>query len=411
MSELAVEADPTGVGLDPDRLTRIDRHFAGYVEDGRLAGWSLLVSRRGRVAHLATCGRRDTEAGLPVEPDTLWRIFSMTKPIVSVAAMALYEQAAFSLTDEVSRFIPSFGQMRVWHSGSRDAPRTVPATEPVRIWHLLSHTAGLTYGFMHEHPVDALYRAAGSELVQPPHLDLAGLCDLWAAQPLLFQPGTQWAYSVATDVLGRVLEVATGDPLDRVLADLVLDPLGMTETRWWVDEPDTHRLAALYAAEPGTGRAVRYDTVGDLARKPPTHLSGGGGLVSTLADYHRFTQALLHGGELDGTRLVSPRTLAYMTRNHLPGGRDLASYGRGQWADETNRGVGFGLGFAVVDDPLPARTVTSPGEFSWGGVASTCFWVDPVEQLTCVFMTQLAPSRTHPIRPQLRQLVNQAIVS
>jgi CubicO group peptidase (beta-lactamase class C family) len=411
MSGLAVEAEPVEVGLDAGRLARLDRHFRAYVEDGRLAGWSVLVSRHGRIAHLARFGQRDAEAGLPVELDTLWRIYSMTKPVVSVAAMSLYEEGAFALTDEVSRFIPAFADMRVWQGGTPVAPRTVPAAEPVRIWHLLSHTAGLTYGFMNEHPVDAMYRAAGSDLMQPAGLDLAGLCDLWAAQPLLFEPGTEWAYSVATDVLGRVLEVAAGTSLDRVLADRVLDPLGMAETRWWVEGADADRLAALYVPAPRTLRATRHDQVGQYAHKPPTHWSGGGGLISTLADYHRFTQALLRGGDLRGVRLLSPRTLALMTRNHLPGGRDLASYGRGQWADVAYRGVGFGLGFAVVTDALPSRSLSSAGEYSWGGVASTVFWVDPVEQITCVFMTQLLPSRTHPIRPQLRQLVNQSIVS
>jgi len=410
MGELAVEVEPAEVGLDAGRLARLDRHFAAYVDDGRLVGWSVLVSRRGKVAHLATYGRRDAEAGLRVEPDTLWRIYSMTKPVVSVAAMSLYEEGAFLLTDEVSRYIPAFAEMRVWQGGTPALPRTVPATEPVRIWHLLSHTAGLTYGFMNEHPVDAMYRAAGSDLIQPAELDLAGLCDLWAAQPLLFQPGTQWAYSVCTDVLGRVLEVVTGASLDRVLADRVLDPLGMADTRWWAEGADGDRLAALYTPAPGTLRAVRFDQIGDHARKPPTHWSGGGGLISTLADYHRFTQALLRGGELDGVRVLGPRSLALMTRNHLPDGRDLPSFGRGQWADPVYAGVGFGLGFAVVDDPLPGRSISSAGEYSWGGVASTAFWVDPAEEITCVFMTQLLPSRTHPIRPQLRQLVNQAIV-
>jgi CubicO group peptidase (beta-lactamase class C family) len=411
MGELEVEVEAAEVGMDTGRLARLDRHFSAYVEDGRLAGWSLLVSRRGKVVHLATCGRRDAEAGLPVRLDTLWRVYSMTKPVVSVAAMALVEEGALSLNDEVAEFIPAFADLRIWQGGTPLAPRTVPATEPVRIWHLLSHTAGLTYGFMNEHPVDAMYRAAGSDLLQPAGMDLAGLCELWAGQPLLFGPGEQWAYSVATDVLGRVLEVATGTSLDRVLAALVLDPLGMDQTRWWVEGADADRLAALYAPAPDTLRATRYDQVGEHARKPPAFFSGGGGLICTLGDYHRFTQALVRGGELHGTRLLGPRTLALMARNHLPAGRDLASYGRGQWAEPIYRGVGFGLGFAVVEDPVLGHGLASAGEYSWGGVASTAFWVDPAEQVTCVFMTQLLPSRTHPIRPQLRQLVNQAIVS
>ena len=210
MTELKAEVDPGEVGFDPERLQRIDRHFARYVEDGRLPGWLITVSRRGRLAHVSACGSRDMEAGLPVETDTRWRIYSMTKPITSVAAMMLYEEGALELTDPVSRFIPSFADVRVYAGGSDLRQVTVPATEPVRIWHLLTHTAGLTYGFHRVHPVDALHRGAGFEWSYPPGCDLAQACDIWAGLPLLFQPGTEWNYSVATDVLGRVVEVASG---------------------------------------------------------------------------------------------------------------------------------------------------------------------------------------------------------
>jgi CubicO group peptidase (beta-lactamase class C family) len=410
MSKLAVEVEPAEVGLADDRLTRIDRHFGRYVDDGRLRGWSVLVSRRGRIAHLGTYGMADAEAGRPVELDTLWRIFSMTKPITAVAAMSLYEEGAISLSDEVSRYIPSFADVRVWAGGSTTAPRTVPAVEPVRVWHLLSHTSGLTYGFMNQHPVDALYRAAGSDLAQPPDLNLAQLCDLWAAQPLLFQPGTEWAYSVSSDVLGRVVEVAAGKELDQVFTERIFEPLGMTETTWWVEEPEAGRLAALYAPVPKVGGTMRLGGLGDATLRRPGHWNGGGGLVSTLADYHRFTQMLLRGGELDGARILSPRTLAYMARNHIPGGRDVAAFGRGQFGEAQYQGMGYGLGFGVVADPVALKVPASPGEFNWGGAASTSFWVDPVEEITCVFMTQLLPSSTYPIRPQLRQLIMQSIV-
>src|SRR6476660_9878104 len=214
MAELKTEVDAAEAGFAPERLARIDRHFAGYVDDGRLPGWSLLVSRDGRIVHLATCGRRDEEAGLPVELDTLWRIYSMTKPITSVAAMMLYEEGAFGLKDPVSSLIPAFADMRVYKSGSALAPVTEPALGPVRIWHLLTHTAGLTYGFHHAHPVDAMYRAAGYEWGMPAGVDLEAACEAWASFPLLFQPGAEWNYSVASDVLGRVVEVASGQSLD-----------------------------------------------------------------------------------------------------------------------------------------------------------------------------------------------------
>lgn len=405
-----VEIDPAEVGVDPHRLARIDSHFARYVDDGRLAGWQVVLARHGHVVHSSVYGQRDLEAGLPVEQDTLWRIYSMTKPITSVAALSLLEEGAFELNDPVSRWIPAFADMRVWAGGTPQKPRTVPATEPVRMWHLLSHTSGLTYGFMNAHPVDALYRERGFDFGTAHGLDLAACSDAWAGLPLLFQPGAQWSYSVATDVLGRVLEVVTGQPLDAVLSERVLDPLGMSDTRWWVEHADAKRLAALYTPHPQTGAAVRLDSVGHAALRPPAMLSGGGGLVSTAADYLRFTELLRRGGELDGVRVLGPRTLAYATRNHLPGNTDLAAYGSGQFSEVAYAGVGFGLGFAVTTDPVRSKTVSSVGEFTWGGAASTAFLVDPVEDMVALLFTQLLPSSTHPVRTQLRTLVHQALV-
>jgi CubicO group peptidase (beta-lactamase class C family) len=414
VSELTVEVDTAEVGLDSERLKRIDAHFAGYVADGRLAGWLLTVRRHGRLAHVARAGSRDLEAGLPVTDDTVWRIYSMTKPITSVAAMILYEEGKLALTDPVSAFIPSFGDVRVYDGGSDLRQVTVPAIEPVRIWHLLTHTAGLTYGFHRVHPVDAAYRAAGFEWGTPAGVDLAQACDTWAGLPLLFQPGTEWNYSVATDVLGRVIEVASGQRLDEFLAARVLGPLGMSQTAFWAGPEAAPRLAALYT-QGRDGAATRLDALGQGALSEPRILGGGGGLVSTAADYDRFTQMLLHradspAGELDGVRLLSPRTVGYMTRNHLPGGLDLQAFGRPLYAESPFRGVGFGLGFAVVIDPLPGQVVCSAGEISWGGAASTTFWVDQDADLTVSFFTQLLPSSTYPVRPQLRQLVYQALV-
>jgi len=413
VSELTVEVDAAEVGLDSERLKRIDAHFAGYVADGRLPGWLLTVRRRGRLAHVARCGSRDLEAGLPVTDDTVWRIYSMTKPVTSVAAMMLYEEGRLALTDPVSAFIPAFADVRVYAGGSDLRQVTVPAVEPVRIWHLLTHTAGLTYGFQRVHPVDAMYRAAGFEWGTPRGTDLAQACDLWAAFPLLFQPGAEWNYSVATDVLGRVVEVASGQRLDEFFADRIFGPLGMTGTAFWAGPAARPRLAALYNSGPD-GKAARLDAMGRWALKEPRMLSGGGGLVSTAADYDRFTQMLLHrpgspAGELDGVRLLSPRTVGYMGRNHLPGGVDLETFGRPLFAEAPFRGVGFGLGFAVLIDPVPGKVVGSAGELSWGGAASTSFWVDREADLTVSFFTQLLPSSTYPIRPQLRQLVYQAL--
>jgi CubicO group peptidase (beta-lactamase class C family) len=413
MSGLTAEVDPAQVGLDAERLDRLDRHFARYVDDGRLPGWLLTVTRHGRVAYVAARGARDLEAGLPVETDTLWRIYSMTKPVTSVAAMMLYEEGAFQLTDPVSAFIPSFDDVRVFAGGSDLKMMTVPATEPVRIWHLLTHTSGLTYGFLRSHPVDARYRANGFEWGHPRGLDLAGCCEAWAAMPLLFQPGTEWNYSVATDVLGRVVEVASGQSLDDFMASRIFGPLKMAETGFCVGEQDRGRLAALYTAAKD-GKAARLDALAGVSHGRPVFLSGGAGLISTAADYHRFTQMLLGRpqsppGELDGTRLLGPRTVAYMTRNHLPGGADLETFGRPLFAEAPLRGTGFGLGFAVVLDAAAGKNLTTAGEYSWGGAASTAFWVDPAQELTASFFTQLLPSSAHPIRSQLRQLVYQAL--
>jgi CubicO group peptidase (beta-lactamase class C family) len=402
--------DPASVGFDENRLARIDEHLRAYVDDGRLPGWQVLVSRGGKVVHLSSYGQRDKEAGLPVEPDTIFRIYSMTKPITSVAAMMLFEEGAFELMTPVSRFIPSFAEARVYLRGNAAKPLTAPVAEPVRIWHLLTHTAGLTYGFHHAHAVDEAYRAAGYEWSWPEGADLATACDTWARLPLAFEPGTEWNYSVATDVLGRVVEVASGQPLDAFFADRILGPLGMVDTHFWVPEADRQRLAALYAMGPGIPAPIRYDLMGDVALNPPSMLSGGGGLVSTTADYHRFTQLLLGRGELDGTRLLAPRTFDLMTQNHLPGGLDLEAIGRPLFAETTYNGVGFGLGFSVLLDPVAAKTLGNRGEFAWGGAASTAFWVDPVDEVVAIFMTQLLPSSTYPIRSELRQLVYQALL-
>jgi CubicO group peptidase (beta-lactamase class C family) len=396
-------------GFDAARLERIGAHLDRYVEAGRLPGWLVRIARDGELVHQAAGGLRDVEAGLPVEEDTLWRIYSMTKPLTSVAAMALYEEGHFELKDPVARFLPEFAQPQVYAGGAMAKVVTQPAIEPLRMWHLLTHTSGLTYGFHHAHPVDALYREAGHEWGTPPGADLAECCRQWASLPLLFQPGSEWNYGVSTDVLGRVVEVISGQALDEFLAARVLGPLGMSETGFHAAEADHGRLAALYVPHPETGRATR-SPASDAAKRPPDCLSGGGGLVSSAGDYARFTRMLLRGGELDGVRVLGPRTLRLMTSNQLPGGADLEQYGRPLFSETTFDGVGFGLGFSVVEDPVAARYPASRGEFAWGGAASTAFWVDPAERLEVLFFTQLLPSSTYPLRSQLHQLVHQALI-
>jgi CubicO group peptidase (beta-lactamase class C family) len=271
-------------------------------------------------------------------------------------------------------------------------------------------TVLLTYGFVASHPVDELYRRAGFEWGSPEGADLAAVCDHLAALPLLFQPGTEWAYSHATDVLGRVVEVASGMTLDQFFAERIFGPLGMVDTAFSVPEAEQGRLAALYTPDPATGRARRLDAMGDRALAPPAYLSGGGGLMTTAADYHRFAQMLCGGGELDGVRLLGSRSVRYMASNHLPNGADLTAFGRPLFSETAFDGVGFGLGVSVTVDPVKAKVPGSRGEFGWGGAASTAFWVDPVEDMTALFLTQLLPSSTHPLRSQMKLLVHQALV-
>jgi CubicO group peptidase (beta-lactamase class C family) len=412
MGELQVEVEPAQVGLDAVRLARLDQHFHRYVQDERLPGWLLVVSRQGQVAYVSTDGWRDRERSLPVEVDTVWRLASMTKPITSVAAMMLYEEGAFELKDPVHRWLPEFRDMRVFRGGFGPRIETRPAVEPIRVWHLLTHTAGLTYGFHYAHPVDALYRAAGFEWGSPPSLDLAACCERWADIPLLFEPGTEWNYSVATDVLGRLVEVRSGQPLDEFFRTRIFDPLGMTETGFWAaKESAAARLAAAYMVNPEGAQAPAVPFDGSASLRPPAMWSGGGGLVGTAADYLRFALMMRGGGRHEGVRLLSPGTVAYMTANHLPGGTDLEHFGRRLFAETTFDGVGFGLGFSVVTDPVAGKVLCGRGEFGWGGAFSTAFWVAPEEDLVVLFFTQLLPSSTHPIRSQLKQLVYQAVVS
>jgi CubicO group peptidase (beta-lactamase class C family) len=324
--------------------------------------------------------------------------------------MMLYEEGAFDLYDPVSSIIPAFADTLVWAGGNRDAPVLEPQRTQMAMWNLFTHTSGLTYGFAMDHPVDALYRRAGYGLVAPSGQTLKDACEVFARFPLVFQPGTAWNYSVSTDVLGRIVEVLSGKSLDVFFRERIFEPLGMVDTGFNVAESEAARLAQLYIPRGPTKKAALLPTAPTAATTPPTFLSGGGGLFGTAGDYHRFTQMLLAGGQLEDNRLLGPRTLKLMTTNHLPGGADLQSFGRRSLPDLLQPGNGFGLGFAVVIDPVAAKIPSSLGTYSWGGAASTFFYVDPVDEMTMVFLTQLLPSSTHPLRRQIRQLVSQAII-
>lgn len=409
MAALEQDATPESVGMSSERLARLDHHFQRYIDDGRLPGWHIAVARRGKVVHSTVAGQRDIANGLPVETDTIWRIFSMTKPITAVLALQLWEEGLFELNDPVHQYIPSFKNTKVWRAGSVNAPVLEPVTETMRLWQLFAHTSGLTYGFMYGHPVDHLYRNAGFEWGTPGD-NLEDMCNHLAALPLLFQPGTEWNYSMGLDVLGRVLEVISGQPLDELMRTRLLEPLGMHETTWHVPEANHSRVGVLYTAHPVDRTAMPLPGLGDAGLQPPKVFGGGGGLQSTAYDYHRFTQMLANGGELDGVRILSPRTVKYMASNHLPNNADLTAFGRPLFAETTFDGVGFGLGVSVTIDPVKGRVPGNAGEFAWGGAASTAFWVDPVDDLTVSFFTQLLPSSVHPIRSQLKQLVYQAML-
>jgi CubicO group peptidase (beta-lactamase class C family) len=386
---LAAEVAPEEVGLDPGRLARLDAYLDGFVANGRHQGSLLAITRGGRIAHVSHRGRRDAEAGLPVEPDTIWRIYSMTKPITSVAAMLLFEEGAFSLFDPVAKFIPSFEDLRVYRHGMAAAPVTARAAQPMLVWHLLTHTSGLTYGFQQANAVDEAYRAAGFFLDPPPEHDLASACDVWAGLPLLFEPGAEWNYSVSTDVLGRIVEVISGQSLDEFFAERIFAPLGMTDTGFSVSDAHRPRMTALYAHDPASDTAVPYPGVDPISAEPPKLLAGGHGLASTAADYHRFTQMLLRRGELDGVRLLAPRTVDLMTANHLPGNATLTEFGRPLLDLVCNEGYGFGLGLSPLVDPIAAKTLSVAGEYRWEGAAGTAFWVDPAADMTVLFFTQV----------------------
>lgn len=407
MPPLRQEVDARAAGLDPEALDRLDLHFARQVDEGRLPGFLVALARGGRVAHLTVHGLRDVAAGLPVTADTLWRIYSMTKPVTSVALLTLVEEGLLALEDPVARHLPAFAEPRVYVSGSGEDVVTRPAAGPVRVRHLMTHTAGLTFGFYRTHPVDALYRAAGVESSVRPGADLAETVDLYASLPLQFEPGTQWNYSVASNVLGRLVEVVSGQPLDVFCAERIFGPLGMTDTGFHVTDAQAGRLAELYGETEDGGIAP---VAGLPLRGRPRFLSGSGGLVSSAYDVHRFAELLRRRGTLDGVRLLAPTTVDLMTRDHLPDGADLRSFGSRPAHDQPgNDGVGFGLGVSVVTDPSRTRSPSGLGTYGWSGVATTTFWVDPGRDLTVQFMTQVRPRSSHTVYPDLKRLVHEAV--
>ncbi len=408
-----MSATPESVGMSGERLARIDRFLVErYVGAGKLPGAQLLVARDGRVVHQTLLGHADLEAGRPLREDAIVRIYSMTKPITSVAFMMLVEEGKVALDDPVHRFIPSWRNLGVYVGGGGGLPGTPPGwltkptDAPMRMIDLLRHTSGLTYGFQNRTNVDAAYRAFKIDTFERDD-GLQGFVDALAAIPLEFSPGTAWNYSVSTDVLGYLVEKISGQRFDQFLHQRIFVPLGMRDTGFFVDEARAARLAQCYVRTP-EGKLTPAQ-IGSF-RESPTAPSGGGGLVSTAADYMRFCECLRRGGELDGRRLIGPKTLWLMRQNHLPDGRDLADVSLSMFTEATYKGVGFGLGFAMTTDVARTAVAGSKGEYWWGGAASTAFWVDPVEDICVVLLTQFMPSTLYPIRRELRTMVNAAVI-
>jgi CubicO group peptidase (beta-lactamase class C family) len=413
-------ASPESVGMSKAALDRIDAHLKQrYIDSGRFPGTQLLVYRRGKVAHSSLQGLADVERKVAMRDDTIFRIYSMTKPITSVAFMMLLEEGRVALDEPVHKYIPEWKNLGVFAAGTFPAFLTRPPSRPMQIVDLLRHTSGLTYGFQQRSNVDAAYREKKiGEVIKAGTLQ--SMIEDLATIPLEFSPGEAWNYSVSTDVIGYLIGKIADQPFEQYLQERIFDPLGMTDTGFHVPADKAHRLAACYSADPQGGfnfsatdrkggLTLQDDPTTSSFLQPPEFISGGGGLCSTAADYLTFCRALLNGGELGGVRLLGPKTLKLMTSNHLPGGLDLPGLSRSLFSEATYNGIGFGLGFSVTMEPAKTLIPGSPGEYSWGGAATTSFWIDPAEELIAIFMTQVLPSSAYPLRRELRTMVYAAI--
>jgi CubicO group peptidase (beta-lactamase class C family) len=398
---------PEDTGLSSKRLKLIENWADSLVASKKLAGLTTVVARRGKIAHHHTTGLADISRGTKMTPETIFRIYSMTKPLTSVAIMMLYEEGRFQLDDPISKVAPMFKNPRVAAGGMRGKIDTVPANREITYRDLLTHTSGITYGFMEANTVDAVYRKVGIDF-QTAKVSLEEMCARLAGIPLIAQPGAEWNYSNATDVLGYLVQVISGQRFDDFLAERIIKPLGMVDTAFYVPENKLGRFAANYNVEAdGSLKMIDDPQKSSFAVKRDI-VSGGGGLCSTASDYMRFCQMMLNKGELDGVRLLGRKTVELMTSNHLRG--DMADMGQPRFSESSYEGIGFGLGFSVMLDPAKAQILGTPGEYAWGGAASTAFWVDPAEEMIVLLMTQAMPSSAYPIRRELRVLSYQAVI-
>ena len=402
--------DPTAAGFCPRKLAKLnDRLRERYLAPQKIAGCSVRIGRNGLTACDTSLGMMDLERQKGMRDDTIFRIYSMSKPITSVALMMLFEEGRFQLTDPVYKFIPSWRQHQVWVEGEGESMVTRPLTAPMTIQHLLCHTSGLTYGgFLPglELPVDPAYAAAGISRAGTD--TLAQFVEKLAKVPLLYEPGSRWSYSLATDVCGHLIEAISGQPLEEFLIERLFKPLEMPDTRFSVPDDNLERFAACYERAPDKTLRLQDDPATSRFRQPPVAPSGAGGLVGTMSDYANFCEMLVNRGAFRGQQLIGRPILELMTRNHL-GGASLAQMAVGGFSETSNEGVGFGLGFASTVDAAASGTV-GEGDFYWGGLASTLFWVDPTENLYAIFMTQLIPSSTFNFRGQIKNLIYGAIL-
>jgi CubicO group peptidase (beta-lactamase class C family) len=393
---------PESVGFSSSRLERINRAMLKYVDQNLMAGMIVLVARQGQVSCLQKFGWQEIAVNRPMAFDTIFRIYSMTKPITSAAVMMLLEEGKIRLSDPLSRYVPAFKNPKMMQPRNGCDFQLVPARREPTIHDLLTHTAGLSYGFDENSALDALYRKELWELNdKSPGLSLEEMINVVAKLPLASHPGTTFRYSVAIDVLGYIIQVVADQPFDAFLKEKIFGPLGMMDTDFWVPPEKVDRLAAVYGPEEGGGLKVVEASQDSRYTRPPSWPSGGGGLVSTIDDYYRFGQMLLNQGSLDGVRLLGRKTVEWMMQNHLPDGLRCDS-------DQTSA-HGFGLGGAVLLQPGLSQRPGSAGKFGWGGAANTEWWIDPTEQLQCILMTQYMPPFTIPIVEDFAQAVYQAL--
>ncbi|MAU12268.1 MAG: serine hydrolase [Anaerolineaceae bacterium] len=399
-------ATAESVGLSSERLGNITTKFQGYVDNNQAPGFVILIARKGEIAYYETIGYSDLESQTPVEKDSIFRIYSMTKPITSVALMTLYEQGKFHLSDPVSKYIPAFGKTKVLKRRSNGKTKLVAQESPMTIQNVLTHTAGLTYELAHDNP-DPDKEAKRAALFNDETMTLQDKIKEIAKLPLICQPGSDWTYGIATDVCGYLVEVLSGMPFDTYLQEKIFTPLGMDDTAFHVTDEKSDRLATLYAHNLDTGDLQVHEDTGNLQRDflvPTKSPFGGHGLVSTTKDYWTFIQMMLNKGEYEGARILGRKTVDYMSMNHLKS--ELLPYKHG---GELQLGLGFGLGFAVVEDPAQAGVISSVGTYYWGGAAATGFWIDPQEEMVAVIMTQIRDCNL-PLGDDLRTVTYQALI-